>query len=162
MSRVPGIGEKKLADYGQQFVDCIVTYCTQHGLSLDQPRRPSASAPSSLRPKQPKLQIKAKSDAFEMFAKGASIDEVHQRIDRARSTTGQYLGEFIAMTKRTDPAPWVDAATASEIRAAIEQVGSVERLAPIKELLREEISYEQIRVVVECIKVATGYYAAVE
>jgi len=37
---VKGVGDKKLADYGQEFVDCIVAYCETHGLRMDPGGRP--------------------------------------------------------------------------------------------------------------------------
>ena len=33
--QVKGVGDKKLADYGQEFVDCIAAYCRAHGLRMD-------------------------------------------------------------------------------------------------------------------------------
>jgi ATP-dependent DNA helicase RecQ len=35
--QVNGVGDKKLADYGREFVDCITTYCRSHALPLDVP-----------------------------------------------------------------------------------------------------------------------------
>ncbi len=32
---VKGVGEKKLADFGQEFIACIVAYCQQHGVETD-------------------------------------------------------------------------------------------------------------------------------
>jgi ATP-dependent DNA helicase RecQ len=33
--QVKGVGDKKLADYGQEFVDRIATYCRAHALPMD-------------------------------------------------------------------------------------------------------------------------------
>jgi len=35
--QVSGVGDKKLADYGQEFVDCIIAYCRSHALPMDVP-----------------------------------------------------------------------------------------------------------------------------
>jgi ATP-dependent DNA helicase RecQ len=32
---VKGVGEKKLADYGQVFVDAVVEYCREHQVEMD-------------------------------------------------------------------------------------------------------------------------------
>ncbi len=32
---IRGVGEKKLEDYGEIFVDCLVSYCAEHRLSMD-------------------------------------------------------------------------------------------------------------------------------
>jgi ATP-dependent DNA helicase RecQ len=162
LGRITGVGEKKLADYGAQFVKFITEYCDQNGVSLDQPASRAAVVISAPKSQKSKLKIKAKEDAFAMFANGESLDAVCQQIDRARSTLSQYLAEYIAEQKIADPSPWIEATKASRIRAAIDQVGSLERLAPIKEILGDDCHYEEIRVVVECIKVETGYHAANE
>jgi ATP-dependent DNA helicase RecQ len=38
--QVKGVGDKKLADYGQEFVDCIAAYCQSHALRMDVGSRP--------------------------------------------------------------------------------------------------------------------------
>ena len=42
-----------------------------------------------------------------------------------------------------------------KIRAAAEDVGALERLAPIKELVGDQVSYEQLRAVIDYLKVET-------
>ena len=32
---VKGVGDKKLADFGQEFIACITNYCEQHGAATD-------------------------------------------------------------------------------------------------------------------------------
>ena len=39
MLEVRGVGQQKLADYGQQFLECIAVYCQQHGSREPVPRR---------------------------------------------------------------------------------------------------------------------------
>src|SRR5207302_3241799 len=89
------------------------------------------------------------------FRQGLSVEEVAQRMDRAVSTTLGYLVEFVRHEKRTDPAPWVDAAIAERIAAAVREVGG-ERLKPIFEALAGTVAYDQIRVVLECLKNASA------
>ena len=43
-----------------------------------------------------------------------------------------------------------------EIKTAIRKIGSTERLKPIKDLLPDEISYEQIRFIVAHIECASS------
>jgi ATP-dependent DNA helicase RecQ len=38
MLEVRGVGQQKLADYGQQFLECIADYCQQHGAREPVPR----------------------------------------------------------------------------------------------------------------------------
>jgi hypothetical protein len=57
--------------------------------------------------------------------------------------------EFIRHEKRTDPAPWVDEATVQRVAGAAEIVGG-DRLKPIFDALGGSVSYEEIRIAMEC------------
>ena len=146
--QVRGVGEKKLADYGRRFVDEIAQYCGQHGVAMD------VAQPSTAR-RQPRPERTGPTasavQAFGLFRQGMSIEQAAQKMDRALSTTCQYLIQYINQDKITDPSPWVDADTAARILDVAAQVGT-ERLKPIYDGLQQQVSYEQIRIVVSCLK----------
>jgi len=149
---VKGVGEKKLADYGQAFVDRIVAYCRGNEVSMDVEVVASALSPSPhAKSRGPSTSARG---AFELFRQGLDVQQVAQQMDRATSTVYGYLVEFIRHEKITDPSPWIDAATAQRVTQAARQVGT-ERLKPIFELLDGQVSYEQIRIVVLCLKQAS-------
>jgi ATP-dependent DNA helicase RecQ len=154
MARISGVGEKKLTSFGERFVDAISSYCDQHDVAMDQPAltRIKSVAVSSAKSLS-KVGVMKK--AFALFAQGTSVEDVAAQLDRAPSTTSGYLANYISENNVTDPSPWVDAAQIPKIHAAAEEVGSLERLAPIKELVGDEISYQQLRTVIECLKVQT-------
>ena len=85
-SRVPGVGETKLAEYGPEFLEVIRTYAEANGLQ----RRPNATAarlqldiPDGAR-KQPRT---ATLDATrEMLAQGLSVTEIAQQRGLAEAT----------------------------------------------------------------------------
>ena len=86
---IRGVGERKLADLGPRFLELIATYCRAKELPLDaalgsRPRRERVRKPND-----------AKETAFELFAKGASVEQVTTRTGRALGTTWGYLAEFI-------------------------------------------------------------------
>jgi ATP-dependent DNA helicase RecQ len=147
--QVKGVGEKKMTDYGQEFVESIVAYCREHEVSMDvQP----AVVPDSASAPRPKSAPGVNAiTAFPLFREGLSVQEVAQKLGRALSTTYGYLMFYIDEHKITDPTPWVDAATVERITQAIDQVG-VERLKPIFDALEGTVPYEQIRIVVGCLK----------
>jgi len=149
---VRGVGEKKLADYGQAFVDRIVAYCRANEVPMDVPPEPVAGqAPPPSRVKSgPSMSAVS---AFRFFRQGLSVQQVAQQMSRAPTTVYGYLAEFIRHEKITDPSPWVDATTARRVAQAAQQVGT-ERLKPIFERLDGQISYEQIRIVVLCLNQA--------
>ena len=86
-----------------------------------------------------------------LFRQGLPVDEIAGHLSRATSTVQGYLIDYLKFDRVTDPEPWVDAATAARIRDAAEVVGT-EMLRPIRDRLGEEISYDAIRVVIECLR----------
>jgi ATP-dependent DNA helicase RecQ len=149
---VKGVGEKKLADYGQTFVNRIVAYCRAHQIPMDiEPETVLSAAPETSGAKAgPSM---SGLGAFDLFRQGFSVEQVAQRMNRAPSTVHGYLAEFIQYDKISDPSPWVDAATTQRVGQAARKVGT-ERLKPIFELLDGQVSYEQIRIVLLCMNQA--------
>lgn len=153
---ISGVGEAKLEQYGELFVNCIVSYCAASDVSLDADGSASQSAVATRT--REKMLSPAREKAHALFAEGKSIAEVAESIDRAPSTTSGYLSEYIREHRITNPLPWVTADVVEKIQKACIESGSLERLAPVKELLPESIDYQEIRVVVECLKVDSGYH----
>ena len=145
--QVKGVGEKKIADYGEAFLKAINAYCKLHELSQDVSHT-KANANST----PPRSSGNASAiAAFELFRQGATITEVAERMNRAHSTVAGYLSEFLRHDKVVDPSPWVATDVADLIEKTLEQE-SGDRLKPIHERLGGEISYEQIRIVATCRK----------
>jgi ATP-dependent DNA helicase RecQ len=153
---VRGVGEKKRDEFGRLFVDAIVEYCSANGVPVDVAPINDLSGPlppareageGGSRSEGPTMSALA---AFDHFRRGASIEEVMQRMGRARSTVAGYLGEYLRHEQVLDPSPWLDAATAQRIEAAIEQVGSY-RLKPVFDALGGAVSYDDIRIMATCL-----------
>ncbi len=174
---VRGVGEKKREEYGRLFVDAIVDYCTANSIAVDigvelessgplpsagmgatEPGRPEvaraqggrvrgATGEGGERQAGPTMSALA---SFEHFRRGASIDDVMQRLGRARSTVSGYLNEYLRFDQVLDPGPWLDPATARRIESAIEEVG-VTRLRPIFDRLGGEVPYDDIRIMATCV-----------
>ena len=147
---VYGIGQKKAADYGSDLLDLISSHCRGHAIAMDQAdlasdreTRPPATGDSTA--------SGAKRRAFDLFAQGQSIDAVGLAVDRARSTTTQYLIEFIASQGFCDASAWIDDDLFQCIRAAAAQHG-LDRLKLLFEALGGEVSYDQIRIAVACLR----------
>lgn len=135
-----GIGRKKTEELGDRFVEHIAAYCHKHNLSLD---TASDSRPHGLSqtPRNATL-----SKAIEMFAAGASIEEVMTRLGRARSTTVKYLTEYILHHRPGSIERWVDADTYQRVATAAAQTGA-DRLKPTYDKLEGRIPYDTIRLV---------------
>ena len=80
-----------------------------------------------------------------------SCEEVAKKMDRAVSTTNGYLQEYIRHRKVGDASPWVDSETIEKVTAAAKEFG-IGPLKPVFVALDEQVPYEQIRIVMECLK----------
>lgn len=149
-SQTHGVGQKKLREYGDAFLDAIRGYCGENGVAMDledDTPRAAASRPAKSASRSPRTASLA---AFPMFREGLSIEEVASKLDRARSTALGYLSDFLKQEAVTDPTPWVERAVVSQIEDAIEEVGLV-GLKPIHEQLGGEVDYDAIRIVATCV-----------
>ena len=151
---VRGVGEHKREEYGSQFVEAIISYCTTHDVLLDanSPRASGSPPPRGEGLGEGGRDALTASNiaAFGHFRRGESIEEVMQQMSRARSTVAGYLQAFLRHEGVTDPSPWVAAETARRIEAALEAVGPGP-LKPVYEHLGGDVSYDEIRIVGTCL-----------
>ena len=147
---VQGIGEKKATEYGGDFLAAIADYCREHSLAQDV----FDSAAGQLEEKAANLSpttSSSKRRAIELFLQGKTLEEVCQVVNRARSTVSEYLVDAIALHGISDHSPWLSDALFNRIRAAAKQHG-MDRLKPLKEALGEDISYDEIRIALACLR----------
>ncbi|PQO24969.1 DNA helicase RecQ [Blastopirellula marina] len=145
---IKGVGDKKCQDYGEAFTQHIAQYCQAEGVEVDAMETEVIAAPRREAPKNQSPKLK---DAFTLFAKGKTVDEVAAIIERANSTVQGYLQQFIKEQKVEDPTAWVTGETARRIEDAYQECGQG-ALRPIYEHLGEEVSYEEIRLVIACLQ----------
>jgi len=147
---VNGVGDMKSQQYGKEFLAVIKDYCRQHKLETDVD--PFVQAYEMLRkPKTISTSSETCRTAFKMFAQGRDIGHVATSINRAVSTTAQYLEAFILEKQLTDPSPWVSEDVFKRVAEAA-HVSDDGRLKPIHEKLNGEISYETIRICLACLR----------
>ena len=140
--KVHGVGERKLKNLGPQFLQHIASYCAKQGLSLDVA---IGSRPRSVaKTKKPNP---VKREAFEMFARRCTVEQVMSALGRARSTTMRYLAEYVERENPKHLDPWIDAATAQTVTEAAAEVGTA-YFKPIFDKLGGTIPYDAIRLVV--------------
>ena len=148
---VNGVGNQKLADFGQVFLDQIRNHCESTGLAMDvKPSSPATSSPvnGADGPPVPKASSIA---AFKHFDDGLSVKEVADKLGRAISTTNGYLQDYIVHRKINDASRWVDSETISKVSSAARELG-IGPLKPIYIALEEQVPYDQIRIVVSCMR----------
>jgi ATP-dependent DNA helicase RecQ len=97
----------------------------------------------------------AKAEAIRLLEDGRTIEEVMERTSRARSTVVKDLAEMIE-DGRYQPSlrTWMTEETEATIRRAADEAG-IERLRPIKDLVGDAITYDDIHIVVATIRAAS-------
>lgn len=148
MRRVYGIGDRKLRDFGEPFLRVIEEHSQRRGLTRDCSPHPEPAKETFGNGSRAKL-------AFELFRRQGSIQEVMRQTARAQSTVIAYLAEFIRAERPPSLSPWVSPRVYERVVAAARQVGS-ERLTPIFIALGKEVSYDEIKLVVEHLKGGGG------
>jgi len=149
---IRGVGQVKAAEYGEPFVGAIVAYCREHNVSLDAAvgSRPRRKLRLAKRNSSPVLKR-----AFELFDQRQSIEQAMQALGRARSTTCEYLAQYIAERRPECINAWVDAATNDRVIKALKDEDG-DRLKPIYDRLGGEVPYDIIRLVVAHVRGPTS------
>jgi len=94
---------------------------------------------------------KAGQVAFDMFEQRLSIKEVAKSVNRAESTTTQYLVEYIEREKINNPYPWVNEQAFGRIINTAKEIGG-DRIKPVFNFLNGEMDYNQIRISLACFR----------
>ena len=145
---VKGVGEKKIADHGELFLEAILDgqdRLDRNGVEGGDDELPRRRTLSRATPRGQET-LKA---AFELFRQGERVDKVATALARAVSTTRTYLDSFIRTEGIEDPSPWVDVDVIRRIEAAADEVGE-RSLKEIHERLGGDCSYDDIRIVLAC------------
>jgi ATP-dependent DNA helicase RecQ len=143
MLEVHGVGQQKAADFGQQFVDCIVAHCRRHGAAMD-------IDPEDSMPQSPATPSASAVQSFALFDECKSVEEVAERLGRAISTTYGYLETYIRQRRVTDATRWISPRELEQIEAVVQHAGN-NRLRPIHDALHGRVGYERIRIAIACL-----------
>jgi ATP-dependent DNA helicase RecQ len=144
MRLVSGVGDVKMRDFGNLFLEVIGQHCQQRKLSRD--NFGGVGRPEESR-KPPARSTPWRTLAFEQFRKGSTIEDVMHQTGRPRSTIVDYLAEFIRQDRPPSITPWVREEVYQRVAGAVRQVGTTQ-LRPIFLLLGEKVPYDEIRLVV--------------
>mgnify|MGYP000129694864 CR=1 FL=1 len=144
LRRIRGVGHRKASYLGQAFVDRIAAYCRQHALEPDV----ILSEPTDLRRYAERRSRggEARARAFEMFERGAPVEEVSAALQRAVSTVWGYLNEFVSERRPESISAWVPPQTQRLIEEAVRVVG-MGPLRPIQEQIGGQCPWPEIKLV---------------
>lgn len=142
---ISGVGAKKYESYGEDFITVIKNYCEENDIDTNQF-------------KTQELKQERKTDRYELtyncYEEGLSLSEIADKRGFTTNTIIEHLRKCQSFGQTVDWSRFIDDPNKEEkILDAIKVLG-LEKLKPIKEALPEEISYEDIRLVI--VKNRTG------
>jgi ATP-dependent DNA helicase RecQ len=139
MRRVSGVGEAKLRDFGERFLEAIRT----HGGGRE------AAAVAREEPRR--VPVDERAEAFGLFRQGMSVERVMERLGQGHSNVLEYLHDYVRTERPRSLAPWVPDQEYQRVAAAARRFGT-ERLQPLVVALGEQVTSETIRLVLEHLR----------
>ena len=138
---IPGVGERKLAEYGPGFMSGIATFLES------KERRPFAPLTNfTSPPKLPKSGVNSTAQlSLELWRTGKTIDEIAAERGLSPVTIEGHLAQAIANGEPIDPRVFYTAEEEEEIRAALDGYTDVS-LKPVFDHLEGRISYGKLHV----------------
>ena len=144
---VDGVGQKKVDDYGEEFLAAIVSHCESSSIETDVKPSPAPVTATATE----KLPSKSAFLAFPHFEAGLTVANTAKQMGRAESTTYGYLFEYIRHKNIVDYTQWVDEGVGKKVEEAVKTLG-FGPLKPIYVALNEEVDYNEIRIVQACLQ----------
>ncbi|MES2641771.1 MAG: RecQ family ATP-dependent DNA helicase [Myxococcota bacterium] len=146
---IKGVGGAKLEKFGDRFLGTIAEWCAANAVPLG---AGSGSRPAARQAARPvvdaapeRTPTEGRKQAFALFAAGVKLEDVASTVGRARSTTLQYLTEWIEEEAPESVSPWVDDADYASITAVADALGDG-RMKPIFDHFGGSVPFDAIRV----------------
>jgi ATP-dependent DNA helicase RecQ len=139
--RVPGVGEGKATSFGALFLDEVSAYIRETGA------QPSAGfdRPASRLRTSGSLSLSVRT-SLQMFQEGKDVDQIAQERGYVPSTIENHLTQAIEAGELLDLTRIVAPERLRTIEAAMLELGH-EYLAPVRERLGEEFTYQELNLV---------------
>ncbi len=148
-AKLPGVGRLKLEAYFTVFTNEIRIYCESHNLDMglepeDEPEKEKKETVASV----PSVNINAPTRrlTLELYRQGLSIAEIASERNLTSGTVATHLAELIEAGEDVDIERLIPPERQKIIADAWQQVDG-NALRPVRDLLGEEYSYDEIRLV---------------
>ena len=142
MLHIPGVGERKLADFGTPMLETIAVWIDTH------PQQTFAAIRASA---EPVRKMKSENElngtalaTLERYKSGVSIDQIAKERGLAASTVESHLAKAVEGGEKLDPRAFYSADEEAEMRIAFEGHEGL-ALKPVFEKLGERVSYGSLR-----------------
>ncbi len=134
---IPGVGAKKLADFGREFMDAAGVWLrSNQRLTFSDNPSPAFNAPLTLTP--------GANLSLRRFQDGEGIDAIAASLNLKRSTICKHLADAVAAGRlNASPRDFYSEAEERAISEAAE-IHGLDALSPLKVELGESISYETL------------------
>ncbi|MEK7952923.1 DNA helicase RecQ [Luteolibacter soli] len=136
--KIPGVGERKLADYGPGFIGEIVAWLADH------PRLQFSPLSAATVPASRPVANGTSKVSLELWREGKTVDEIAALRGFAATTIEGHLAQAIEAGEDLDPYRLYTREEESEMRAALEGYEDAS-LKPVFEHLGGRISYGKLR-----------------
>jgi ATP-dependent DNA helicase RecQ len=136
--RVPGFGERKTQLYGPHIVQAIQRF-------------EAGARAAGVAKKQPKPSLETKA----LLAQGHTFEEIATIRGRQVRTVMEAVANLVEAGDVEFDDRWVSSEKRLVIEAACERLGT-ERLSPIKQALPDDVTYEELRLVVAKVRCAAA------
>jgi ATP-dependent DNA helicase RecQ len=155
-AHIPGVGSHKLEAYFTSFTAEIRQYCTTHNLDMMDIDEEPQPVPVQKREYTQivNTNIPTRQLTLDMYRQGMSVEEIARARNLTRGTIMGYLSEFVESGEIVDIERLVSPGHYDIIADTLRRVGG-DTLRPIKDILGEEYSYDEIRVVRAFMRQAT-------
>jgi ATP-dependent DNA helicase RecQ len=145
---INGVGQAKLAHYGEPFLKEIRDYCSAQGTA---PSPPPDSAATRCKTTERMTGRRRQEEIGEAFAAGESLETLARRLNLKRTTVLEHLERFVEAGGKADGLQLLSCSRLGKpererVLRAFKQHGT-ERLGPIYRALGGSVSYEELRLV---------------
>jgi ATP-dependent DNA helicase RecQ len=139
-----GVGDRKLSQYGDAFMEEIVTFREDHGLATNPNVKPMAMATAKASTKGNVTSTHL--ETLAMYQKGLRADEIAEQRNLRTSTVTSHLEILLENNYDVNLDLLVPRDRSAQILQAFEQT-KLDSLTAIREILGETFSYDEIRLV---------------
>ena len=139
MKDISGVGNQKLAKYGEIFLTEIAKFT----------KKPADFGEISSRARAKRKPSKQKGGTYkitlELYHEGLKLSEIAEKRGLAQSTVASHLVKLFEDGETVDLHQFVDDAKVNRVFDAVKSTKIADRLTPIFEALNQEVPYEDIR-----------------
>jgi len=129
MMQIQGLGEAKFRNFGQQFLDVINQF---------EPEEPTTKKKKSTESTYEKT--------WQLIQDGLSVDEIAIAKDVSKQTVMNHFIKLKQGGKDVDLSSFINKTDVDRVKTEYEELNNPKALKPIFEHLKEEISYEKIKI----------------